>query len=147
VIDPFAGTGSMLHTSAMLGATVVGTDIDARTMRGSKGETRLTMHFVLLTCADHSVIVAVPGEATGVTKAAKSYGVADRILDCLQMDFTQPAWRTNFMSRGAMFDAIVTDRESCVPRTLILLYVTQQMTLCSSIWRPGRCEKAGLHQA
>ncbi|KAK4055764.1 hypothetical protein OIV83_000311 [Microbotryomycetes sp. JL201] len=65
--DPFAGTGSMLLTAAAFGATVFGSDIDGRQMRGKK---------------------------TSIKDSAKQYGVEDRILDCATFDMTQHPFRT-----------------------------------------------------
>ncbi|KAG8963016.1 hypothetical protein FRC03_003512 [Tulasnella sp. 419] len=80
VYDPFAGTGSMLYTSAHFGAMVFGSDIDGRQMRG-KDETSL-----------------------GVLRSAAQYGVQQRVVGCCTFDVTHHPFR-----RGGLFDAIVTD--------------------------------------
>ncbi|TFK26531.1 RNA methylase [Coprinopsis marcescibilis] len=80
--DPFMGTGSMAYPVAHFGALVFGSDIDGRQMRGKQG---------------------VEGEP-GVMRAAKQYGVQNRILDLATFDITHNPWRT-----GGMFDAIITD--------------------------------------
>lgn len=63
VYDPFVGTGSMLYTSAWFGATVFGSDIDGRHIRGKNGKS--------------------------VFDSAAQYGVRNRVLDCLIYDLTQ----------------------------------------------------------
>ncbi|KAM0788686.1 hypothetical protein ACM66B_002783 [Microbotryomycetes sp. NB124-2] len=65
--DPFAGTGSMLLTAAAFGATVFGSDIDGRQMRGKK---------------------------TSIRDNARQYGIENRILDCSTFDLTQHPFRT-----------------------------------------------------
>ncbi|KAJ7647380.1 tRNA guanosine-2'-O-methyltransferase, partial [Roridomyces roridus] len=82
IYDPFCGTGSMAYPTAHFGALVFGSDIDGRQMRGKEGK----------------------GQPRGVLKAAKQYGVADRILDLCTFDVTRNPWRC-----GGLFDAIITD--------------------------------------
>lgn len=79
IYDPFAGTGSMLYTSAFFGARVWGSDIDGRQMRGKKG-------------------------GKSVFDSAAQYGIRDKVLDCCVFDLTQNPWRIN-----GFLDAIVTD--------------------------------------
>ncbi|GAA5821891.1 hypothetical protein JCM11251_004765 [Rhodosporidiobolus azoricus] len=67
VYDPFAGTGSLLLTSAGFGALTFGSDIDGRQIRGKKKSIR------------HS---------------AEQYGVTHRMVDCCSFDMTQHPWRT-----------------------------------------------------
>ncbi|KAK0560905.1 hypothetical protein OC844_003499 [Tilletia horrida] len=83
VYDPFAGTGSILYACAQYGAYVVGSDIDARMMKGKDVETKGN---------------------TGMTRAASQYGLQNLVLDGLGADMTQHPWR-----RGGLFDAIVAD--------------------------------------
>ncbi|KAJ7462237.1 tRNA guanosine-2'-O-methyltransferase [Mycena galericulata] len=83
VYDPFCGTGSMAYPIAHFGAQVFGSDIDGRQMRGKVGKGK-----------------SLPG----VIRAAKQYGVADRILDLCTFDVTRNPWRC-----GNLFDTIVTD--------------------------------------
>ncbi|KAJ7262228.1 tRNA guanosine-2'-O-methyltransferase [Mycena haematopus] len=80
VYDPFCGTGSITYPTAYFGAHVFGSDIDGRQMRGKDGQ------------------------PPGVLRAAKQYGVADRIVDLCTFDVTRNPWRC-----GNLFDAIVTD--------------------------------------
>ncbi|KAJ7072373.1 tRNA guanosine-2'-O-methyltransferase [Mycena amicta] len=82
VYDLFCGTGSMAYPVAYFGAQVYGSDIDGRQMRGKGGK----------------------DDPPGVLKAAKQYGVADRIVDLCTFDVTRNPWRC-----GNLFDAIVTD--------------------------------------
>jgi len=82
VYDPFCGTGSMAYPTAYFGAQFFGSDIDGRQMRGKDGK----------------------GQPPGVLRAAKQYGVADRIMDLCTFDVTRNPWRC-----GSLFDAIVTD--------------------------------------
>lgn len=46
---------------------------------------------------------------TSVMKTAERYGLASRILDCVHMDVSQPAWRYGAYGLHGLFDAIVTD--------------------------------------
>jgi len=39
ILDPFAGTGSILVACAHFGSTSMGSDIDIRTIRGKRGKT------------------------------------------------------------------------------------------------------------
>ncbi|KAJ7703248.1 RNA methylase [Mycena rosella] len=82
VYDPFCGTGSMAYPIAYFGAQVFGSDIDGRQMRGKAGK----------------------DQPPGVLRAAKQYGVADRIIDLCTFDVTCNPWRC-----GDLFDTIVTD--------------------------------------
>ncbi|KAF7361937.1 RNA methylase [Mycena venus] len=84
IYDPFCGTGSMAYRSptAYFGAQVFGSDIDGRQMRGKGGKDK----------------------PPGVLRAAKQYGVADRIVDLCTFDVTRNPWRC-----GSLFDAIITD--------------------------------------
>ncbi|KAJ7725872.1 tRNA guanosine-2'-O-methyltransferase [Mycena maculata] len=82
VYDPFCGTGSMAYPIAHFGAQVFGSDIDGRQMRGKVGK----------------------DQPPGVLRAAKQYGVADRIVDLCTFDVTRNPWRC-----GNLFDTIVTD--------------------------------------
>ncbi|KAJ7218113.1 S-adenosyl-L-methionine-dependent methyltransferase [Mycena pura] len=90
IYDPFCGTGSMAYPVAYFGARVFGSDIDGRQMRGKAGKSELDHN-----CQD---------EPPGVLRAAKQYGVADRIVDLCTFDVTRNPWRC-----GNLFDTIVTD--------------------------------------
>ncbi|KZO98892.1 RNA methylase [Calocera viscosa TUFC12733] len=79
IYDPFAGTGSMLYTSAYFGANVFGSDIDGRQLRGKD-------------------------KIPGILQSAEQYRVAGRITDCVVFDVTCNPWRC-----GELFDAIITD--------------------------------------
>ncbi|KDN39312.1 hypothetical protein K437DRAFT_250787 [Tilletiaria anomala UBC 951] len=88
IYDPFTGTGSMLHAASLYDAYVLGAEIDVRALRGKE--------------------LAGPGK-TGIMKVAEQYGCTHRYLDCLHMDFTQPAWRKEVYRDQGLFDAIITD--------------------------------------
>ncbi|EJU04241.1 tRNA guanosine-2'-O-methyltransferase [Dacryopinax primogenitus] len=79
IYDPFAGTGSMLYTSAYFGAYVFGSDIDGRQLRGKE-------------------------KVPGILRSATQYGIANRLTDCIVFDITCNPWRC-----GEVFDAIITD--------------------------------------
>ncbi|KAK0547906.1 hypothetical protein OC846_004680 [Tilletia horrida] len=81
--DPFAGTGSILYACAQYGSAVIGSDIDARMLKGKDFETK--------------------GDV-GINRAANQYGLQHLVLDGLGADMTQHPWR-----RGGLFDAIVAD--------------------------------------
>ncbi|GAA5889952.1 hypothetical protein JCM8208_001178 [Rhodotorula glutinis] len=66
VYDPFAGTGSMLLTSAEFGAMTFGSDIDGRQLRGKK---------------------------TSIKHSAAQYGTSKRIVDTFTFDMTQHPFR------------------------------------------------------
>ncbi|KAJ7132800.1 tRNA guanosine-2'-O-methyltransferase [Mycena crocata] len=82
IYDPFLGTGSMAYPAAYFGAQVFGSDIDGRQMRGKVGT----------------------DQPPGVLRAAKQYGVSDRIVDLCTFDVTRNPWRC-----GDLFDTVVTD--------------------------------------
>ncbi|WVN89225.1 uncharacterized protein L203_104443 [Cryptococcus depauperatus CBS 7841] len=81
--DPFVGTGSMLYAVAQFGATVFGSDIDGRQIRGKKKG---------------------KGLKPGILRAAEQYELQDRFLDFLTFDVTRGPIR-----RGGWVDAIITD--------------------------------------
>ncbi|GAA94401.1 uncharacterized protein L969DRAFT_89817 [Mixia osmundae IAM 14324] len=77
--DPFMGTGSSVYTSAHYGASVLGSDIDGRHMRGKTN--------------------------VGIRQCAFEYGLSDiAVLDLAVFDINLHPWRT-----GELFDAIITD--------------------------------------
>lgn len=100
----FSVSPRRLYTSAHFGATVLGSDIDGRQMRGKD---RLS---------------------PGVFRTADQYGIRDRFLDCYTFDVTSNPWR-----RGGWVDAIVTDPPcecrvttslSCIPTHILILFAT-----------------------
>ncbi len=117
IYDPFAGTGSILHTSAAYGAHTLGTELDGRNLRGSSSfadfsASRMRFDDNPGTPPPSAAAAAVPSFATGLVETAKAYGLQDRILDTAVMDFTQMGWRRSIFDSDGLFDAIVTDRES-----------------------------------
>lgn len=77
--DPFAGTGSFLVAAANFGGLPIGSDIDARILRGKNDKCNIKANF-------------------------KQYGTSLNFLDTLTMDFTNNAFRSDFQ-----IDSIVCD--------------------------------------
>lgn len=77
--DPFAGTGSFLVAAANFGGILIGSDIDARTMRGKNDNCNIKANF-------------------------KQYGTSLNFIDAMTMDFTNNAMRSDFC-----IDTIVCD--------------------------------------
>ncbi|ABN68396.1 putative ribonuclease methylating protein [Scheffersomyces stipitis CBS 6054] len=77
--DPFTGTGSFLVASANFGALPIGSDIDVRMLRGKGKNCNIQANF-------------------------KQYGTSTQFLDVLTMDFTNNAFRKDFV-----IDSIVCD--------------------------------------
>ncbi|KAK6455684.1 putative ribonuclease methylating protein [Scheffersomyces xylosifermentans] len=69
--DPFTGTGSFLVAAANFGGLPIGSDIDARALRGK-------------------------GEKRNIQANFKQYGTSLNFLDVLTMDFTNNAFRQDF---------------------------------------------------
>lgn len=79
VYDPFSGTGSFLVAAANYGGLSLGSDIDIRTLRGKSSQCNIPANF-------------------------KQYGTSLNFLDVLTMDFTNNAFRDDFM-----VDSIICD--------------------------------------
>lgn len=79
IYDPFTGTGSFLVAGAYFGAYPLGTDIDARSIRGKGPKANLKENF-------------------------KQYGTSSQFMDTFVMDFTNNAFRKNLV-----IDTIVCD--------------------------------------
>ncbi|KAF3985721.1 hypothetical protein FT663_03816 [Candidozyma haemuli var. vulneris] len=79
VYDPFTGTGSFLVAGAYFGGYPMGTDIDARSVRGKGPNNNLLSSF-------------------------RQYGTASQFIDIWTMDFTNNALREDFV-----IDTIVCD--------------------------------------
>ncbi|RLV88992.1 hypothetical protein JA1_005413 [Spathaspora sp. JA1] len=77
--DPFTGTGSFLVTAANFGALPMGSDIDVRMLKGKNDKCNIRQTF-------------------------KQYGTLGQYVDVLTMDFTNNAFRNNFV-----IDNIVCD--------------------------------------
>ncbi|KAJ7680272.1 hypothetical protein DFH06DRAFT_1265322 [Mycena polygramma] len=86
IYDPFCGTGSMAYPIAHFGAQGENRQRQTRTW-------------------DYQIATQLGvDQPPGVLRAAKQYGVADRIVDLCTFDVTRNPWRC-----GNLFDAIVTD--------------------------------------
>lgn len=79
VYDPFAGTGSFLVAAANYGGIPVGSDIDPRMLRGKSPQCNIAANF-------------------------RQYGTTLQFMDVLTMDFTNNAFRNDFV-----VDSIVCD--------------------------------------
>ncbi|CAH2352286.1 tRNA (guanine(10)-N2)-methyltransferase [[Candida] railenensis] len=79
VYDPFTGTGSFLVAAANFGGLPIGSDIDPRILRGKSSQCNIPTNF-------------------------KQYKTDSLFLDILTMDFTNNAFRSNFV-----IDSIVCD--------------------------------------
>ncbi|KAG7660515.1 uncharacterized protein J8A68_005934 [[Candida] subhashii] len=77
--DPFTGTGSFLVTAANFGALPIGSDIDVRMLKGKGPQCNIKRNF-------------------------KQYGTLGQYIDVLTMDFTNHAFRPDFV-----IDTIVCD--------------------------------------
>ena len=85
VFDPFAGTGSILVSAAVMGGRVIGGDIDVRVIRDGKLDKQ--------------------GEPCNVYSNFQDYRLADPV-GLLRIDAHNPPWRQH---GGPMFDAILCD--------------------------------------
>lgn len=79
IYDPFTGTGSFLVAGAYFGALPLGSDIDVRSIRGKGPQCNLKSNF-------------------------KQYGTSSQFMDTLVMDFTNNAFRDDFV-----IDSVVCD--------------------------------------
>lgn len=80
IYDPFVGTGSFLVTSAAFGATVLGSDIDGRQIKGpAANDKNIEYNF-------------------------DQYNLTDLLLDCLTFDVKHPPWHSNFRVSGILGD-------------------------------------------
>lgn len=79
VYDPFCGTGSFLVAGGYMGALTCGSDIDVRMLRGNGKDRTIDANF-------------------------RQYGIQNKYLDVMTMDFTHNAFRNNLF-----FDAIICD--------------------------------------
>lgn len=97
VYDPFAGTGSLLLTSAAFGALTFGSDIDGRQLRGKckLDKATLCLPRVLLTAGMHS--------ASSIVDSAEQYGLTDRILDCAVFDLTVSPTAVRYQAKGLTY--------------------------------------------
>lgn len=85
VYDPFVGTGSFLISCAHFGALTMGSDIDGRTIRGTKKGKSIKANF-------------------------EQYGLTSQYMDCFVGDLTHSPFReTGSSSKDQILDAIVCD--------------------------------------
>jgi tRNA (guanine10-N2)-methyltransferase len=85
VLDPFAGTGSILVAAASYGARVLGCDIDMRVLRDGKIDSK--------------------GASCNVYTNFRDYGLGDP-AGLVRCDNSHPPWRPHLQ---AVVDAILTD--------------------------------------
>lgn len=77
--DPFVGTGSFLVAASNFGAVSIGSDIDARVVKGKNEKCNIKSNF-------------------------KQYGFSHLLLDILTMDFTHNALRNSFLINTIVCD-------------------------------------------
>lgn len=92
VFDPFVGTGSLLVSAAKFGGYVLGADIDFMMLHARARPSRITQK---VREKDESIIANL-----------KQYNCADRYMDVVVADFSNPLW-----SDRIKFDSIITDRK------------------------------------
>lgn len=91
VFDPFVGTGSLLVSAAKFGAYVLGADIDFMMLHARARPSRITQK--------------VREKDESIRANLKQYNCADRYMDVVVADFSNPLW-----SKRIKFDSIITDR-------------------------------------
>ncbi|XP_032598263.1 tRNA (guanine(10)-N2)-methyltransferase homolog isoform X2 [Drosophila grimshawi] len=91
VFDPFVGTGSLLVSAAKFGGYVLGADIDFMMIHAR--------------CRPSRISQKVRDKDESIRANLKQYGCADRYMDVLVADFSNPLWQTRIA-----FDSIITDR-------------------------------------
>lgn len=91
VFDPFVGTGSLLVSAAKFGGYVLGADIDFMMVHARCRPSRITQK--------------VREKDESIRANLQQYGCADRYMDVLVADFSNPLWH-----RRITFDSIITDR-------------------------------------
>ncbi|XP_017057018.1 tRNA (guanine(10)-N2)-methyltransferase homolog [Drosophila ficusphila] len=90
VFDPFVGTGSLLVSAAKWGGYVLGADIDYMMVHARCRPSRITQK--------------VREKDESIRSNLKQYGCADRYLDIVVADFSNPLWHPRIL-----FDSIITD--------------------------------------
>lgn len=91
VFDPFVGTGSLLVSAAKFGGYVLGADIDYMMIHARCRPSRITQK--------------VREKDESIRANLKQYDCADRYMDVLVADFSNPLWHQRLS-----FDSIITDR-------------------------------------
>lgn len=92
VFDPFVGTGSLLVSAAKFGGYVLGADIDFMMLHARARPSRITQK--------------VREKDESIRANLKQYNCADRYMDVVVADFSNPLW-----SDRIKFDSIITDRK------------------------------------
>ncbi|XP_034662483.1 tRNA (guanine(10)-N2)-methyltransferase homolog [Drosophila subobscura] len=90
VFDPFVGTGSLLVSAAKFGGYVLGADIDYMMVHAQ--------------CRPSRISQRVREKDESIRANLKQYGCADRYMDVLVADFSNPLWHPRLS-----FDSIITD--------------------------------------
>ncbi|XP_017867527.1 PREDICTED: tRNA (guanine(10)-N2)-methyltransferase homolog isoform X1 [Drosophila arizonae] len=90
VFDPFVGTGSLLVSAAKFGGYVLGADIDFMMVHARCRPSRITQK--------------VRDKDESIRANLQQYGCANRYMDVLVADFSNPLWH-----RRITFDSIITD--------------------------------------
>ncbi|XP_037943461.1 tRNA (guanine(10)-N2)-methyltransferase homolog [Teleopsis dalmanni] len=90
VLDPFVGTGSLLVSSAKFGGYVLGADIDFMMLHARNRPSRITQK--------------KREKDESIRENLKQYGCAERYLDVVVADFSNPLW-----NKRVKFDCIITD--------------------------------------
>ncbi|XP_043654665.1 tRNA (guanine(10)-N2)-methyltransferase homolog [Drosophila teissieri] len=90
VFDPFVGTGSLLVSAAKWGGYVLGADIDYMMVHARCRPSRITQK--------------VREKDESIRANLKQYGCADRYMDVVVADFSNPVWDPRIS-----FDSIITD--------------------------------------
>uniref|UniRef100_A0A182Y772 tRNA (guanine(10)-N(2))-methyltransferase TRMT11 n=1 Tax=Anopheles stephensi TaxID=30069 RepID=A0A182Y772_ANOST len=90
VLDPFAGSGSLLVAAAKFGAYVIGADIDYMIVHGKSKPTRVNQK--------------VRAEDESIYANLQQYGCGGLFVDVLIADFSRSIW-----AGGMVFDSIITD--------------------------------------
>ncbi|XP_023294525.2 tRNA (guanine(10)-N2)-methyltransferase homolog [Lucilia cuprina] len=90
VFDPFVGTGSLLVSAAKFGGYVLGADIDFMMLHARARPSRITQK--------------VREKDESIRANLKQYNCADRYMDVVVADFSNPLW-----SDRIKFDSIITD--------------------------------------
>ncbi|KAH8391635.1 hypothetical protein KR200_002685 [Drosophila serrata] len=90
VFDPFVGTGSLLVSAAKWGGYVLGADIDYMMVHARCRPSRITQK--------------VREKDESIRANLLQYGCADRYMDVVVADFSNPLWHSRIS-----FDSIITD--------------------------------------
>lgn len=92
VLDPFAGSGSLLVAAAKFGAYVIGADIDYMIVHGKSKPTRVNQK--------------VREKDESIYANLQQYGCGGQFVDVLIADFSRSIW-----TKDIVLDSIITDRK------------------------------------